>query len=76
MTRHTVYILDNLFLNYEREKAELAKADATVVVADPKLPESELIATCHDAAGLLVNRAAITRRVPREFVGAAEDCSL
>ena len=63
MSAHKVYILQDLFPSYAREKAALAEADAEGIVVNPWISDDELIETIGDAEGVLTDRRPFTRKI-------------
>jgi len=56
MAAHKVFILDDVFTSYEREREVLSGLDVEVTVLNKLVPDEELVSLCHDAAALMVNR--------------------
>jgi len=63
MPTRKVYILQDLFPSYAREKAVLAEADAEGIVVNPWISDEALIESCHDGEGVLTDRRPFTRDI-------------
>ena len=63
MTRPKVFILNDLFPSFERERSVLAEVGAEVVVIGERPTEDRLIELCADADAILTDRWPITRKV-------------